>query len=241
MTTITNTQIDKIVKEAGSRFLHQRTCVANQPNMLELVDRLEEYTDEVADKADEYGMTTDTNVQQWAKDYNNWLLRLSAYRRALDGAVYQSGKESCEELRVPVNEPLLVGWYPPDTPGIINPKLQTVADVATPYMLGNQVLVYREHQQERLERLIKDMLLMDEEARQGVLDYWGEKTGMCGPAGCGGPCDTACWVRRVAIGLGVVGGVYLVYRGTKWAMARHPGKTLLAGAFVPPVDDMPPL
>lgn len=218
MTILTHQQIDKIVKEAGSRFLHQQTCVANKPNMLELVDRLDEYTDEVAEKADEFGLTTDTSMQQWNQDYNNLLLRLADYRRALNAAKHDSGKESCEELRASVNEPLLVGWYQDGTPGIVNPKLQTVADVATPYILGNQVLVYQEHQQERLERLIKDLLLVDEEARRGVLDFWGEKTGLCGPAGCWGPCDRSCWIRRAIWAVGVAGGTYLAYRGVKWAI-----------------------
>jgi hypothetical protein len=99
--------------------------------------------------------------------------------------------------------------------------VQTIADVATPFMLGNQVLVYQEHQRERLEKLIEELFLLTPEARQGVLDYWGEKTGLCGPAGCGGPCDRACWIRRIAVGLGLAGGAYVIYRGVSWAIDRR--------------------
>lgn len=238
MTTVTHTKLDQIVKEAGHRFLHQPTCIANKRNMLELVERLEEYTDEVAEKADEYGMTTDANVAQWNRDYNNWLLRISRYRHALEAAKFESGNDSCEELRVPVNEPLLVGWYPAGTPGIQNTDQQTIADVATPFILGNQVLVYQEHQQWRLERLLKDLTLWDEEARQGAVDYWGEKTGLCGAAGCKGPCDTPCWLRRIGAGVGVIVGGYVIYRGVKWAFdARSRAVQSVIGVDPQPADE----
>lgn len=221
MTTITNHKVDEVVKEAGARFLHQPTCAANKPNMLEFVQTLEDYTDEVQDAADAYGMTDDTVMQQWAKDMNNWRLRLAGYYDALSKAQYESGSQSCEELRATVNEPLLVGWYEPGTPGIVNPDVQTVADVATPFMLGNQVIVYREHQKERLEKLLEDLNPFRAETREGMLDYWCEKTGTCGPGGWGSGCDTACWLRRAAIVLGVAAGGYLAYRGVKWAIAAR--------------------
>lgn len=218
MTTITNQKIDEVVKEAGARFIGQPTCAANKPNMLELVRTLEAYTDEVQDAADSYGLTEDMNMQQWANDMVNWRIRLAGYFQALQDARYESGPESCEELRAPVNEPLLVGWYEPGTPGIVNPDMQTIADVATPYMLGNQVLVYREHQKERLDKLIEELFLLTPEARAGVLDYWCEKTGTCGPGGWGSGCDAPCWLRRIAIGVGVLTGGYLAYRGVRWAI-----------------------
>lgn len=233
--TITNQDIDQIVKEAGQRFLHQERCVANKPNMTELVDRLEEYTEEVATAAETYGLTTDANVAQWNKDYNNWLLRLARYRRALKEARYEGGAESCEELRASVNEPLLVGWYEPGTPGIVNPEVQTVADVATPYMLGNQVIVYRQHQEERIKMLIEDLFLLTPEAREGVLDYWCERTGTCGPGGWR-DCDLACWAKRVGIAAVAIGGVYLVYRGVKagiGARRRAASAVLPQGPYEP--------
>ncbi len=240
--TITNQEIDDVVKEAGARFLHQPTCRANKPNMLELVETLEAYTDEVQDEADRQGLTEDQNMVQWANDMNNWRMRLAGYYDALSRAQYESGVESCEELRATVNEPLLVGWYEPGTPGIVNPNVQTVADVAMPYMLGNQVVVYREHQRWRLERFLKDMLLWDPEAREGVLDYWCEKTGTCGPGGWGSECDASCWLRRIAIGLGVVVGSYVVYRGVKWgigARARAIEKVVGADGGELPTEENP--
>lgn len=221
MTTITNQRVDEVVKEAGARFIGQPQCVANKPNMLELVQTLEAYTDEVQVAADTYGLTDSQYMQQWANDMNNWRLRLAGYYAALSNARHESGPESCEELRSPVNEPLLVGWYEPGTPGIVNPDLQTVADVATPYMLGNQVIVYRQHQKERLDKLIEELFLLTPEARAGVLDYWCEKTGTCGPGGWGSDCDTACWLRRIAIGMGVIVGGYVAYRGVKWGIGAR--------------------
>lgn len=242
MTTITNQKVDEVVKEAGARFIGQPQCAANKPNMLELVQTLEAYTDEVQAAADTYGLTDNQYMQQWGNDMNNWRLRLARYYDALAKAKYESGAPSCEELRGTVNEPLLVGWYLPGTPGIVNPDLQTVADVSTPFMLGNQVIVYRQHQQWRLERLIKDLLLWDSEARGGVLDHWCEKTGTCGPGGWGSDCDTSCWLRRIAIGMGVVVGGYVAYRGVKWgigAQARAVEKA--AGLAVPSSLEQNPL
>jgi hypothetical protein len=218
MTQISSQDIAKLVKEAGARFIGHPTCVANKPNMLEFVERLDEYTDEVVAAADEHGLSDDLYVPQWARDMNNWKLRLAGYYRALERAQYESGPESCEELRATVNEPLLVGWFQPGTPGIVNPEVQTVADIATPYMLGNQVVVYRDHQEERFWQLLADLNPLNAETREGILDYWGEKTGLCGAAGCWGPCDRNCWIKRVIAGVGVVGGVYLAYRGVKWAI-----------------------
>lgn len=241
--TITNQKIDEVVKEAGARYIGQPQCAANKPNMLELVQTLEAYTDEVQDAADTYGLTDDQYMQQWANDMNNWRLRLAGYYDALSKARYESGPESCEELRSTVNEPLLVGWYEPGTPGIVNPDRQTVADVATPFMLGNQVIVYRQHQQWRLERLLKDLLLWDPEARRGFADYWCEKTGTCGPGGWGSGCDSpvpgevvACWLRRAAIVLGVAVGGYVTYRGVKWAVQARAG-ALSARAPVVEVEE----
>jgi hypothetical protein len=223
MTQISNQDIAKVVREAGARYIGHPTCVANKRNMLELVQTLDAYTDEVQNAADDYGLTGDENMAQWAKDMNNWRLRLAGYVQALQRARYEDGPESCEELRATVNEPLLVGWFEPGTPGIVNPDVQTIADVATPYMLGNQVLVYRDHQRERLDLLLQDLNPFNAETREGILDYWCEKTGTCGPGGWGSGCDTACWLRRIAIGLGVAGGAYFAYRGVRWAIGARAG------------------
>ena len=242
MTTMTNQKVDEVVKEAGARFIGQPQCAANKPNMLELVQTLEAYTDEVQTAADTYGLTGDQYMQQWANDMHNWRLRLAGYYAALSKARYESGPESCEELRATVNEPLLVGWYEPGTPGIVNPDLQTVADVATPYMLGNQVIVYRQHQKERLSKLIDELFLLTPEARAGVLDYWCEKTGTCGPGGWGSDCNTACWLRRIAIGLGVAGGSYVAYRSVKWAIGARARvvEKALGRDLAPPLPELPP-
>ena len=61
-----------------------------------------------------------------------------------------------------------------------------------------------------------------------MLDYWCEKTGTCGPGGWGSGCDASCWMRRIAIGLGLAGGTYLLYRGVKWGLQARAGA--LAGA-----------
>lgn len=230
MSALTNKDVGRIVKEATEKFLNQPTCMADKRNMLTLVQKLERYTNEVQEAADEHGIASDHNVQQWAKDMENWRVRLSLYYQALEGAQYETGPESCEELRTRVIEPLLVGWYPDDYPGIVNPDVQTVPDVAMPYILGNQVVVYRDHQQHRTDRLICDLTLCDAQAVQEMGDYWADTFGLNGKsATCKVLKPTKddgllCWVKRIGIGAATVGGVYLVYRGVKAKKKRDAAK-----------------
>lgn len=221
MSELSNKDVGRIVKDATEKFLRQPTCVADRRNMRTLVEKLERYTDQVQEAADQHGISTDYNVQQWAKDMENWRVRLSLYYEALDNAQYASGPQSCEELRERVTEPLLVGWYPDDYPGIVNPDVQTVPDVAMPYILGNQVVVYRDHQRQRVDRLICDLTLCDAQARQEMGDYWADAFGLNPKKG---ECGLTCWLKRGAIALAVGGGVYLAYRGYKYKKRKDEAK-----------------
>lgn len=173
--TLSQKDVGAIVKRLTDQFLHgpPGQCIANKKNLKELLDKLEEYTEDVS-LAAQLGLGPTENIitsttdpfapstwmpgpSQWTKDYSNWISRLDTYQTTVDNAKYEAGPDSCEELR-PVTEALLVGWYQPGTPGIANPQVQTIPDVVTPFMLGNQVTTSQDWQWKRLDLLVNDII-----------------------------------------------------------------------------------
>ena len=163
--------VGKIVRDATAKLLGvgpDGICRADKRRMLKLVAGLERYTAEVfAGAAGTVGVfggsiLTDDSLwpspAQWARDFSTWQERLAGYRAALEAAKHDSGRESCLEIFDTVTQPLLVGWYLAGAPGIVNPAVQTVPDVVTPYMLGNQLEVYRDWELERFRLLIDDVV-----------------------------------------------------------------------------------
>ncbi len=163
--------VGKIVRRATDALLApdgKGICRADKRRMSKLVDGLSSYTDKVMLGAFSSGvfqpnaiMTDDSlwpTPSQWARDLSAWAERLRGYQDALERASNDTGKASCTEIAESVTGPLLLGWYLPGTPGIVNPAVQTVPDVVTPFMLGNQLIEYRDWQFERLRLLIKDIV-----------------------------------------------------------------------------------
>ena len=158
MGILTVQDVGEHVKAMNALYQPDGKCsaIADRPHMLDLVGQLRSYTDQVQEEADRLGLTDDTNVAQWALDLARWRERLAAYQSALDDATKVAGTTSCVEIYSTVVGPLLDGDFSGaiSTAGIVNPAVPSVPDVATPYMLGNQVVTYREFQAENFEALI---------------------------------------------------------------------------------------
>lgn len=160
MGILTTKDVGALVKKANKLYQPKGKCsrLADRPHMQLLVTRLRSYTEQVQAEADRLGLVEDENVAQWATDMAYWRQRLAAYQEALDAAVKPSGRPSCEEIYDTVVGPLLNGNFTKasadGTAGIVNPAVRTVPDVAVAYMLGNQVVVYREFQAENFAALM---------------------------------------------------------------------------------------
>jgi hypothetical protein len=127
-----------------------------------------------------------SSADQWAKDMANWQKRLAHYRSILDDVPSADWDTvaGCKAIYTLVTAPLLDGIYYEHLPGItLSPtELERMKsgighpsedvttpghvgghsnakppDVATPYWLGNGILVFQEHQRENLEKLWEDI------------------------------------------------------------------------------------
>lgn len=158
MGTLKATDVGNLVSKMNLLYQPSGKCspITDKPHMQDLVDLLRGYSDQVQGEADENGLSEDMNVAQWATDMASWRDRLGGYQAALDAATHESGMLSCEELYPTVVGPILDGKFAGalSTAGISNPAVVTVPDIAAPYMLGNQVLVYGEFQAQNFEALI---------------------------------------------------------------------------------------
>ncbi len=164
--------VGKIVRRATDGLLGvdaKGNCKADKRRMSKLVDGLSAYTDKVVGGGvfasgvfNPSAIMTDDSLwptpSQWARDLSAWNERLLGYKAALAAAKDETGKASCLEIFPTVIEPLLLGWYQPGTPGIVNPAVQTIPDIVTPFMLGNQLIEFRDWQFKRLRLLIDDIV-----------------------------------------------------------------------------------
>jgi hypothetical protein len=161
--------VGEILKRMNALYQPEGRCskVADKPHLQDLANRLRSYTDQVQAEADRQGLGDDANVAQWATDMQSWRVRLASYQQALDEATQPRGMPSCEELYPTVVGPLLDGVFSgaKSTEGILNPAVATVPDISTPYMLGNQVLVYRDFQADNFKALVD--YFVDEAKRVG--------------------------------------------------------------------------
>jgi hypothetical protein len=170
---------DKLFQPEGSRIpgdprYENRPTNATPTNMKLVLDQLDAYTKAVQEAAKNEGMTSDDVVQQWQNDMANWQFRLAHYYQAL--AVIPVAERDtvagADLIYFNVTSPLLDGVYYQVLPGIVlNEEEKTrmalgppdgfsndkPPDVATPFMLGNQVVVYRNHQTERWDQLWADL------------------------------------------------------------------------------------
>lgn len=155
----------------GDPQTQDKPTQATPYNMKALLDQLDAYTKAVQEGANEEGLTTDANVQQWAADMSNWQYRLAHYYEVLRMLPAEQAEtlEGADAIYFKVTAPLLDGVYYELLPGIMlndeerqriengggsNPK---PPGVFTPFTLGNQVIEYRNHQRERWEQLWQDL------------------------------------------------------------------------------------
>ncbi len=172
MAALTQTDIDILVQKMNDRYQPKTgVCVATPAQMDNLLKRLNAYTKQVQDAAEDEGLDKDTNVAQWALDMASWQQRIAHYKQELL-LIPKSDWDTetgCEAIYETVTSPLLDGVYYEVLPGIVlspqekvdilaggqsNPKPN---DVISPFTLGNQVLVYKQHQKERADQFWKDL------------------------------------------------------------------------------------
>lgn len=147
---------------------------ATPTNLKMLLDQLDAYTKAVQEAAEKEGMTNDSVVQQWQNDMANWQFRLAHYYQALAmaPAAERDTLAGADAVYFTVTSPLLDGvWYeiapginysPPEKERMAKGGLEGFSerkanDLYFPFMLGNQVVVYREHQSEMWDKLWEDL------------------------------------------------------------------------------------
>lgn len=159
MATLTTKDVGALVKKMNALYQPKGKCspIADRPHMQAVVNKLYSYTTQVQDEADRLGLVDDEYVAQWASDMAHWRERLASYQAAINHATQPAGRVSCEELYGTVVGPLLDGNFTKATvtAGIMSPAVRSIPDVATPYMLGNQVIIYREFQADNFAAFIR--------------------------------------------------------------------------------------
>jgi len=178
MAQLTETDVGAEVAKANAFYQPKDgRCMATPSQLRALLERLDEQTELVQEEANDNGIAEAVNVAQWASDMAAWQTRLQRYHDALDGIARSDDntEAGCHAAYKFVTAPLLDGIYYERLPGIIldADELAMIAsgtghpttdvttpghpgghsrpgppDVATPFMLGNQVLIYGAYQDE---------------------------------------------------------------------------------------------
>ena len=158
----------------GDPRYQDRPTNATPTNMKLLLDQLDAYTKSVQEAAKAEGMTSDDVVQQWQNDMANWQFRIAHYNQVLATVpvAERDTVSGADLIYFNVTAPLLDGVWYQVLPGIVLSAAEKERmalgpiegfsndkppDVATPFMLGNQVLVYKQHQPERWDALWGDL------------------------------------------------------------------------------------
>jgi len=105
--------------------------------------------------------------KQWMNDWSNWNARLDMYQSALDDVKRDhpeswSTSDGCKYITKSLIDPLLFGWFWKPMPGIMQTgagqyDVQTRADWAAPFILGNGLKVYRDAMKEAADGLWEDL------------------------------------------------------------------------------------
>jgi hypothetical protein len=243
---LNETDVGQLVKDQNERYQPQGPRIPGDPQrenlpsnatpaaMLILLDALVKYTEQVQSAAAKEGMNADVVMAQWQKDISNWVARLNHYREVTRSVSPEDANNlaGADAIYFTVTSPLLDGyWYevlpgmnlsdeekarmqqgPPN--GVSNKK---PPDVYVPFSLGNQVLIYQQHQRERWDQLWVDVW-------ENTLALPGQAADKLKKAGW----DFMPWL--VAGGVAVVGGGvayllvqrWIVRSGTAAAMQRPP-------------------
>lgn len=169
--------VHEMVRRYTVEFLHQEPNIATPENVLLLLQHLAELTDElVAAQAERAAETPACHDDAICRDLRRWQARLEEYY-AFTAAVPDADLQDRNAILWQVTAPLFLGWYGgktgheielvPDGFGpSFDPMVQHPPDIATPFTLANQLLVWQEWEEERFNRLIDDL-------REGALDVAG--------------------------------------------------------------------
>lgn len=115
----------------------------------------------------EYMETVQAGYKSICRDLQRWRKRLDEYLMVVS-AIPLEEENDRRAILWSVTAPLFVGWYggetghevelPPDAfPPGFNPELRHPPDIATPYLLANQLGVYFAWMAERRRRLVADI------------------------------------------------------------------------------------
>lgn len=147
--------VGKIVRDVNAVYM-VRPLTAK--NLLPLVRSLEGTTERIADKLklqpiEVGGIGQDLPTVR--KDFRAWQGRLGAYRNLLEGAIARGQGDNPADVDVlwSVTAPLILGLYG----GQGSDEPQRTADLATPFILSNQIQVAEDFQRENLERFFTDL------------------------------------------------------------------------------------
>ncbi len=238
MAKLTTTDVGREVAKANEFYQPaDGRCVATPRQLRALLDRLDAKTSDVQAEADDNGIVSDQNVAQWASDMAAWQTRLQRYYDALDQvpAADADTEAGCHAAYKYVAAPLLDGIWYERLPGIVlnaeeiarigsgtgHPDLDVTTpghpeghsnpkppDVATPFMLGNQVVVYGDWQDEMWSLFWSDVIENAKKLASGTL-----------------PFDVPDWVKWTAIGAVVLVGGAVVYG--LYGRARGPKRNVM--------------
>lgn len=167
-------QPDGVSRIPGDPRYENKPSNATPRNIKLLLDELDTYTKAVQQAAQQEGLTGDAVQQQWQADMANWQFRLAHYYDLLRSVpeAQADNLEGADAIYFSVTSPLLDGVYYEPLPGIVLSAAEKERmtqgppagfsnrkppDLYMPFSLGNQVIVYREHQRERWEQLWGDL------------------------------------------------------------------------------------
>lgn len=141
MAALTNQNVSDLMRELNAEYQPKGKCAATPRKMRALLERLQEYTDEVQWARNKYralgiagiafgpaGIAVsellgggDVSVAQWRRDMTNWQYRLAEYLRVLDmiDPAQLDTAEGCSEIYPLVTAPLLDGIWYQAMPGIM--------------------------------------------------------------------------------------------------------------------------
>ncbi len=147
---------------------------ATPRNIRALLDELDLYTKSAQQAAEKEGLTGDAVLAQWQSDMANWQYRLGHYNQVLQMVPPElaDNLEGADLIYFTLTAPLLDGVYYEVLPGIVLDDVEKERmtkgppegfsnrkppGLYMPFTLGNQVIIYREHQRERWDLLWEDL------------------------------------------------------------------------------------
>lgn len=156
----------------GDPRYENRPTNATPAVMKVLLDELLAYTQEVQEAAKRHGMDKDTVQAQWQSDMAHFVSRLNRYQEEIKAVdlTHAHTLQGADQIYFTVTSPLLDGYfYRSPAPGIMltqeekdrmaqgGASNKKPPDLYVPFSLGNQVLVYRDQQEQRWDAFWQDV------------------------------------------------------------------------------------